>query len=302
MKNLLSRKQNVHLSVFVLLSLLMLLVTMQGATAECTDHEAYCTEPDICFLCGKSASKDGITIDCICHYTAGLCEHDAEYCWAICLKCGEETFRYKHKALCSNPEKCGYCECTVGKDGITIVNILHNVPEKYEHDAEYCWRICMDCGEAVYKCKHFSSCSDPEKCGLCECTVGKDSVSISRVYHDIPPDTQLSITPDYHIGWCPVCKKNVEEPHCWTDEFGGYSSFFEAPSSYCLTCGYVKEESVPHSGDSNGDGVTDGRDSLRLLKYLAGQGVSIDEQASDLNGDGVVDGRDSIRLLKLLAN
>lgn len=85
-------------------------------------------------------------------------------------------------------------------------------------------------------------------------------------------------------------------------EITGQGHLYNLPRNYTSFDVYKNQETVPHSGDSNGDGVTDGRDSLRLLKYLAGQGVSIDEKASDLNGDGVVDGRDSIRLLKLLAN
>ena len=55
------------------------------------------------------------------------------------------------------------------------------------------------------------------------------------------------------------------------------------------------------SGDVNGDTIVDGRDLLRLARYLAGQGVTIDEKAADMNSDGQVDGRDVLRLAKLLA-
>ena len=61
----------------------------------------------------------------------------------------------------------------------------------------------------------------------------------------------------------------------------------------------VKKGGIP--GDVNGDGVVDGRDLLRLAKYMAGQDVTIDEKAADLNGDGNVDGRDVLRLAKQLA-
>ena len=54
-------------------------------------------------------------------------------------------------------------------------------------------------------------------------------------------------------------------------------------------------------GDVNGDGVIDGRDVLRLMKYQAGQAVQIDKTGSDVNGDGVIDGRDVLRLMKTLA-
>ena len=54
-------------------------------------------------------------------------------------------------------------------------------------------------------------------------------------------------------------------------------------------------------GDCNGDGVVDGRDLLRLARYIAGAGVEIDRSAADITGDGNVDGRDVLRLAKQLA-
>ena len=54
------------------------------------------------------------------------------------------------------------------------------------------------------------------------------------------------------------------------------------------------------SGDTNGDYTVDGRDLLRLARYLAGHAVSMDETAADVNGDGTVDGRDVLRLAKRL--
>ena len=61
----------------------------------------------------------------------------------------------------------------------------------------------------------------------------------------------------------------------------------------------VKKGSI--IGDVNGDGTVDGRDLLRLARYLAGAGVEIDRSAADVNGDGAVDGRDVLRLAKKLA-
>ncbi len=54
-------------------------------------------------------------------------------------------------------------------------------------------------------------------------------------------------------------------------------------------------------GDANGDGYVDGRDTIRIQKYLAGQDVSIDLSNADVTGDGNVDGRDYIRLMKYFA-
>ena len=63
------------------------------------------------------------------------------------------------------------------------------------------------------------------------------------------------------------------------------------------------EELRNKPGNVNGDeaGMVDGRDILRLAKYLAGEGVEINEKAADVNADGSVDGRDLIRLARYLA-
>lgn len=54
-------------------------------------------------------------------------------------------------------------------------------------------------------------------------------------------------------------------------------------------------------GDVNGDGSVDGRDLLRLARYLAGQGVTLDLALADVNRDGKVNGLDLLRLAKALA-
>ncbi len=60
-------------------------------------------------------------------------------------------------------------------------------------------------------------------------------------------------------------------------------------------------EPVRTPGDVTGDGAVDGRDLLRLTRFIAGNDVTIDAAAADMNGDGKVDGRDVLRLAKQLA-
>ena len=61
-------------------------------------------------------------------------------------------------------------------------------------------------------------------------------------------------------------------------------------------------------GDVNGDSVIDGRDLIRLRKYLAnldeetGESTAEITAGADCTGDGIIDGRDLIRLRKYLAN
>lgn len=63
----------------------------------------------------------------------------------------------------------------------------------------------------------------------------------------------------------------------------------------------VQDDNAYLYGDVNADGHVDGRDLLRLARYIAGQDVVIDKRATDVNGDGNVDGRDVLRLAKQLA-
>lgn len=55
-------------------------------------------------------------------------------------------------------------------------------------------------------------------------------------------------------------------------------------------------------GDTNGDGVLDGRDLIRFKQFFAGySSVEINMDNADVNGDGKVDGRDAIRIAQYLA-
>ena len=81
----------------------------------------------------------------------------------------------------------------------------------------------------------------------------------------------------------------------------------EEEVSLTVTNGTVKITDIIY-GDVNGDGKVDGRDMIRLKKYLANYddetGISTVEifGGADCNGDNKVDGRDLIRLKKYLAN
>jgi len=74
-----------------------------------------------------------------------------------------------------------------------------------------------------------------------------------------------------------------------------------------INAGEIRVSDVVY-GDCNGDGVVNGRDVTRLLRYLASfnpmtgtSDVEISDGA-DCNGDGVINGRDGTRLLRYLAS
>lgn len=54
-------------------------------------------------------------------------------------------------------------------------------------------------------------------------------------------------------------------------------------------------------GDINGDGKVNGKDATRLMQYLAGWDVEIDQSAADVNGDGKINGKDATRMMQYLA-
>ncbi len=54
-------------------------------------------------------------------------------------------------------------------------------------------------------------------------------------------------------------------------------------------------------GDINGDSVVDTKDTTRLMRYLAGWNVEVNEAALDVNGDGYKDTKDTTRLMRYLA-
>lgn len=57
------------------------------------------------------------------------------------------------------------------------------------------------------------------------------------------------------------------------------------------------EQILPENpGDVNNDGIVDGRDVIRLMKYLAGDDVDISN--ADINADGVVDEKDLLKIMK----
>lgn len=55
------------------------------------------------------------------------------------------------------------------------------------------------------------------------------------------------------------------------------------------------------SGDINGDGTVNNKDLTRLMKYLAGEDVAVNEAVLDINGDENVNNKDLTRLMKYLA-
>ena len=69
----------------------------------------------------------------------------------------------------------------------------------------------------------------------------------------------------------------------------------EAIDSLAYDAGTV-QNSVPGSGDANGDGQVNAGDVVLVQRYLVGDDVSIDLQAADVDGDGDVDAGDALAI------
>lgn len=107
------------------------------------------------------------------------------------------------------------------------------------------------------------------------------SVTINKTYAEVSGST-ITVTPSATL------KNIASETATGTLKTGG--SIKVGGKTY----------TVVMLGDTNGDGIIDARDSLRVLKYQLGK-YNLNDEASlagDVNGDGVVDARDSLRILK----
>lgn len=109
------------------------------------------------------------------------------------------------------------------------------------------------------------------------------------------------------IGTVTIKVKDDAEPGTYTVEAYKKSGSVTVEGSITFTI--EEKTSDKLLGDVNGDGKIDGRDSIRLMRYLVAMdeedpvvSVVIVEANSDMNEDGKFDGRDSIRLMKLLVS
>lgn len=90
-------------------------------------------------------------------------------------------------------------------------------------------------------------------------------------------------------------KLSEEEKDLYTlNEFAGYCEMCERAFTV-----QKKVSRADWPGDANHDKTVDGRDALRLMKYLAGdEGTEIDGSGADVNMDGKADEADLLRMMQ----
>ncbi|MBQ6118819.1 MAG: leucine-rich repeat protein, partial [Clostridia bacterium] len=81
---------------------------------------------------------------------------------------------------------------------------------------------------------------------------------------------------------------------------GDIANLKEEDVSFQLMAGKISVRAY-QPGDINGDNKVNNKDLTRLMKYLAGDAVTVSADALDVNGDGKVNNKDLTRLMKYLA-
>lgn len=255
-----------------------------GETVDQGGHVADCASPGLCRVCGATEKDNGITIARVEHaYDIDDVKTNAISHWWVCSQCGKTVDQGYHEAMCTNPgvcEKCGKSE----KDGMIINLTKHNMGENGEMhwNGKEHWFFCVDC-QQEYRRAHFTACyGKPGECTICGCPFEGEITHFNN-----NPDEYQQVDNAYHRFRCVYCGQEVLEKH-------------DMAEGKCSYCGY-EQKAGPVPGDVNGEGKLDGRDLLRLARYLAGGSVSIDEAAADVTGDGKIDGRDLLRIARYLA-
>ncbi|MBQ8555952.1 MAG: hypothetical protein IJ438_08775 [Clostridia bacterium] len=242
---------------------------------ELSDHFAYCNAPTTCALCYAT----GLTIpnDHIYHrtyYTNLGTQHQA-----LCANCDYKEEAEEHRVYCNTPTVCSICKVT----GLTVsADDLYHYGSYVDLGTQHQGQ-CNYCDYKTEAVDHYVYCTDQSSCYACGAT-GFEITWENRYCRG--PITFLSYTETDDTFSCAACGETYTEPHNF-DEDGK------------CACGYAKPTVVP--GDTSGDGVTDMRDALRLLRSIAGWDVEINDKAADVNGDGSVDMRDALRLLRYIA-
>ncbi len=123
------------------------------------EHYDDCTNRGLCGACGAQDVTFGWTGH---HYKSQ--EHDQQYHWSICYKCGEESAKNTHYGYCEEPGICAECLA----ENVTLSSVEHAYYLDYGYDANIHWSICPTCGEKLSEGVHYDDCTNPGVCVLCE--------------------------------------------------------------------------------------------------------------------------------------
>ena len=214
---------------------------------------------------------------------------------------------YKIEASCAEAGRIGYvCQCGDKYEKQTGEALGHDfaLTEKTEGS-------CTEDAVSIYKCTR--------------CSEGYES-SAKAPGHTYGVDYDTVVEGDcthssYKIKKCTVCgcEKYFDISAAEGHKFSDWQTVTPATAESegiqeheCTACGQKETQTIPKLdfvyGDVNGDGKINGRDAIKLAKYLAaydedkGESSVAVSPGADVNGDGKINGRDLVKLRKSLAN
>ena len=214
---------------------------------------------------------------------------------------------YKIEASCAEAGRIGYvCQCGDKYEEQTGEALGHDfaLTEKTEGS-------CTEDAVSIYKCTR--------------CSEGYES-SAKAPGHTYGVDYDTVVEGDcthssYKIKKCTVCgcEKYFDISAAEGHKFSDWQTVTPATAESegiqeheCTACGQKETQTIPKLdfvyGDVNGDGKINGRDAIKLAKYLAaydedkGESSVAVSPGADVNGDGKINGRDLVKLRKYLAN
>ena len=236
-------------------------------TGEREPHRAKCNDPACCYICRGVDVTDAIVehnwsgVTGSGSVSSGGQDHDDEYHWDVCARCGITGNKEKHTAWCDQPDVCEDC----GAQNVIIDSFLHSESTEYKNDDTYHWTYCDFCDEVVTKAEHTVDCSSPEWCLVCGVgDIVQADPSLQHVFSD-----EWTVTDYYDHGkTCQGCdsiyweghKRNCDGDTCivcgLTDvNFYDYNVVHAYDMSYdathhqgvCVTCGNVSEEGLHYA-------------------------------------------------------
>lgn len=218
-----------------------------GDVMSVSAHSAYCTAPNLCYVCGATFTPNEETY--IAHKGNRYWDHDELYHWETCTACNGAFAGKKkeHSAFCGELGVCVTCGAEYTGD-----NVAHEFNGDYVAEGEYHWRRCGRCGEKYGEPeKHWTDCTSVGKlCHVCGAVT-------SNIYHS-PYNSPDGFDDEYHWFTCSACGEYVKEKHQAHPEYR---------DGYCTICNQpLKDESdtptdTPTDEPAKEPGASGGHDS-----------------------------------------